>query len=477
MDAYVPMDTAGGNWPVYLSKLHMRLAGNAFDASKDGERLDQAELVDMFRNKNLIRSHYKGRRGFQYEPEPEDEADSHASSPMELEAGTPQKTYTSGIPIFGASNAVDRAGWSYGHTDLRAELQEALQDRGRSQGYSYQFLAKYVSAENSHALAHGDYGTDHLLSAPSASRAQNTEQYAIELGMRAAAEKLNSKYMMDDEHSLVHAKITDVLHPETGRLMARRFKLIRRKDSKDHEGTVVFDHLMDGNRLHISRHEAFALGQKVHDALIDGTQEAPRPDGRTGKRKGMGGVAAPTATELREHQQQVLRELQIARGRKRIRTADSRDREAVNMIGPGFTEASFPEDELLEREHQELSGEDALQEMRLRVISHQIQNSERSDHEGEIEDRFLSSGSVPADEERKHVNAVTNIKAVLKRALGTREPSAGQLASIKMNAYLELMEAYSPIKELGDVNYRNFSRSETKLLAQIEKIRKSYQRN
>ncbi|MEP5700284.1 MAG: hypothetical protein ABJN43_16775, partial [Sneathiella sp.] len=161
--------------------------------------------------------------------------------------------------------------------------------------------------------------------------------------------------------SLVHAKITDVLHPETGHLLVRRYKLIRKAHADDTHGTVVFDHLMDGERLHISKDEAFGVGRRAHDALMNRRMdEAPRATGPTwyeanmptwlgggmSPRKGMGGVRAPLKRALLGHQEGVLGELQgrqrRLRGRRRRGYGTVPDRRGVEMVGPAFTDVRFP---------------------------------------------------------------------------------------------------------------------------------------
>ncbi|MEP3244158.1 MAG: hypothetical protein ABJN40_17910 [Sneathiella sp.] len=422
--------------PAYLGRLHMRLAGNAFDASKPNERLGDAALAALYQDphQNYIRSKYKGNTRVVADPD-DDPDGGMAVDPV---------THTSGIPIFGRDDAAARAGWSRGHTEVRAETTEALRAGAPGGDYSVPFLAHHVSAENSHALGHGDYGTDHMLSAPSASKAQNTEQLAIELGMRAAAEHLNAGAAgVDAEHSLVHAKITDVLHPHSGRLMARRFKLIRRANADDHEGTVVFDHLMDGNRLHISRDEAFALGQRAHDSLVADPVAAAKPHGGGGVRKGIGGAVAPTASELRDHQSAVLAGLQAARPANIGERATSRDRAAVPMVGPAFTGAYFPADAGLDRIAGSLDGEDALTEMRTRAVGHHTPAGADAATVHDVQTRYLTSGSVPADEDSTLLRGVQAIRANFHRNLGTREPTMQQIRDYHAHHINDLMEAHT----------------------------------
>lgn len=421
--------------PAYLGRLHMRLAGNAFDASKPGEKLSGAELAALYKDPagNFIRSKYKGNRVYQAAPAGKDD--------MPVDS----VNHTSGIPIFGNDDAAARAGWSRGHVEVRNATTSALRMSATAvpdNAYTARFQADHVSAENSHALGHGDYGTDHLLSAPAASKAQNTEQLAIELGMRAAAEHLNQAAGMRAEHSLVHAKITDVLHPQSGRLMARRFKLIRRANADDHQGTVVFDHLMDGNRLHINRDEAFALGARAHDALLEGRAAVKPLDGND-VRKGMGGAEAPTATALRTHQHTVLERLQAARPHAVADRATSRDRAAVPMVGPAFTDAAFPADLALGKASGTLSGEDALAEARNRVIAHHTPADADAETMGAVNTAFHTSGSVPADADSTLLRGIQSMRANFRRILGTREPTREQIRGYKPQHLNDLLIAHS----------------------------------
>ncbi|MFT6557700.1 hypothetical protein [Sneathiella sp.] len=459
--------------PAYLSRLHMRLHGAAFDNSKPKETLPLAELASLYRdqNKRLIRSKYKGKRAFSPAPD------------ARIDTEDDQVSHTSGIPIFGNDDAAARVGWSYGHTETRSFTTQALKEHARLGGtgaYSDRFLADHATAENSHALGHGDYGTDHLLSAPPASKAQNTEQLAIELAMRAAAEKVNAEKGVGPDQSLVHAKITDVLHPHTGQLMARRFKLIRRADKNDTKGTVVFDHLMDGRRLHISRDEAFGLGERVHEALTKDPVAARKPHNESVGRKGLGDVIAPTATELRDHQYRVLRELQQAKPKNIWERAQSRDRAKVNMVGPAFTDAAFPPDDLLRLDDNTLTGESALREMRSRAVGHHPDVPEDDDEDQQIstdeafeavDTRFETSGSVPADGDTTLLRGVQSIRAAFKRHLGTREPSLDEIRTYPGKYQTELMEAHSIAKKSG--GDRTLLRpDEQKMLEEVDALRK-----
>lgn len=449
--------------PDYLGRLHLRLSGAAFDASKPDERLSDEHLSELYHDVGgeFIRSKYQGNKGI----DPLPKIDMNSGLPLE------STVYTSGIPIFGRDDAKKRAGWSIGHTESRTKTSGILKGSA-SEHYSASFKAWYVSAENSHALGHGDYGTDHLLSAPPASKAQNTEQLAIELGMRAAAQHLNAQDdNLDEEHSLVHAKITDILHPASGRLMARRIRLIRRAHAADTHGTVVFDHLMDGNRLHISRDEAFALGQHAHDSLMNGVA-ADHSHSIDGQHKSLGGVAAPTASELYGHQKTVLEQLQSQRAEHFGQAADM-DRSNISMVGPAFTSAIFPsQGDNGEMAQRILHGEDALTNMRERVIQHRILTDVDAGDPEEIRKRYYTSGSVPADADTKLLNAVTKIKKFCREAFKTETPTRQQIEGLQGSpSLLALMEAHAGVN-LNDVNYRLLSRADTKTLGYIENLRK-----
>lgn len=136
---------------------------------------------------------------------------------------------TTGIPIRRGSRTdetattapADRLGWTVGHKKLRDKAN----------------MEAEVLYENSHALGHGDYGSDNYLAAPPATKYQNTEQLAIEEGMREAA-------AADAE---VRMKVTDVINAQTGQLEVRRYKVMTRPPT-DGKGSwiTVYDELLDG---------------------------------------------------------------------------------------------------------------------------------------------------------------------------------------------------------------------------------------
>ncbi len=391
-----------GENPAYLGRLHLRFP-QGYRPKTDQRTPEQ--LAGYYKNKEYIRSKYKGSRGA-------------------------ESRRTSGIPIFGNEDAAERLNWSVGHTAARQEVQRGLLRNAVAESVP----PMGVAAENSHALGHADYGTDHELSAPAASKAQNTEQLAIELAMRAAAQELNAG--QDPEKSLVHAKITDVLHPATGQLMARRFKLIRKESVDDTEGAVVFDHIMDGQQLHISKEDAFARGRQAYEALMRGraadrvVADFAKPKGGKGKaagagaakgrgeRKGMHGTVAPSRTDLARHQAQTLATLQ--RNRRVLKEAAGSvvgsvpDRKGVQMIGPAFTEAQFPSELGVEKK----TGQAALDEHRVHMVRH-------VGRLGQIAQSLVESGGLPAGDEANLLRHV----GVLENTFGSQLGEAGALIS------------------------------------------------
>jgi len=380
---HAQMQELGGS----LARLHMRYPRGR-DAASGAPRGD---LLAVYKNPANIRTKYKGQRvAAPAAPVADDAAAAAAAAAVPAPA-----SQTSGIPIFGVEGAADRVGWSKGHIAARQRMSARLG----------------VATENSHALGHADFGTDHELSAPAASKAQNTEQLAIELAMRTAASQLNKGAGLDDGTSLLHAKITDVLHPQTGDLMARRYKLIRRANKDDHAGTVVFDHLMDGERAHISKADAMALGQHVHRSVMTGAAVARStatgaadPKGLTDRKGLVGG--APTLGDIADHQDAVATNLNAARGRTpaertRNRMAGTPDRRGVGMVGPAFTDASFPA--TAAGGGGKVAGQTALDTLRGRIAA---------GSGGAItQQSLLVSGSLPADNQTKLLTALGNMHA------------------------------------------------------------------
>ena len=382
--------------PAYLGRLNMRFGKGSdyklphgMSASKD-----DAALTAILKDKAThIRSKYKGRRAAGAVADVEDDDELHGMAGKADADVVGGKGKTSGIPIFGESDAEARVGWSLGHSDVSRKTTEELRSVAKT---------SKLSAENSHALGHADYGTDHELSAPSASKAQNTEQLAIELAMRKAAKDLNASAGLTDGTSLVHMKITDALDAKTGQLRARRLKLIRRKDAADKEGTVVFDHLMDGDRLHISKDDAYSVGKQAHTSLMAG-KAVPRATARhgdgkgIGDRKGMDAAAAPTRDDLHDHQKQVLKDLKAnqaaaeATGKHRFKN-EIDDRKGVKMVGPAFTDVDFPGGAQGE------TGQKALEAVRDTVATAQSKSPEEK---AVLQKRFETSGSLPADADSK----------------------------------------------------------------------------
>ena len=425
--------------PAYLGRLHMRVAGRAFEHSVDGEKLSDKNLRDLYKDTSNIRSKYKGRRS--------------------AETGL-----TSGIPIFNADDVAERTNWSKGHAVLRGDTTASLRALAKERGISARFAARHISAENSHALGHGDYGVDHLLSAPAASKAQNTEQLAIELAMREAAGKLNAG-LDDKEQSLVHAKITDVLHPKTGQLMARRYKLIRRENKDDTEGTVVFDHLMDGQRLHISKAAAFGVGKRAHDALMadqesrteaDNALQEPKTDTSMelqSTRSGLDSTIAPKKSGLRTHQAGVRTAIQKkTHGLWGFARSDIEDRRDLNMVGPAHTAVDFPHEADISEPGGSFSGQAALDEMRRRMV---LRNAGRGkgdtpdEKRQAVEKDFLTSGSVSGDPTTKMMQSMQSLQAKVHGQLGTYEPNDFQMMGYKSAAKMELFEHFNAVNSSG----------------------------
>jgi len=380
--------------------------------------------------------------------------------------------HSSGIPVFGEDDASARTGWSVGHTFQRSDTKKKLKALAQQRK-----IRKHLVAENSHALGHGDYGVDHLLSAPPASKAQNTEQLAIELGMRAAAQKLNTKHGLGAEQSLVHAKISDVIHPKTGQLMARRFKLIRRADAEDKEGKVVFDHLMDGRRLHISKREAMQLGTHVHDSLMDDGSLNPfayqpvtphSEDDRQGPRGGIGGIKAPTRTALRQHQANVLYALQQKRRGVSVRDRYRlKDRKGVPMIGPAFTRVSFPP-QTQSGNRETYRGQQALVEAR---------NRAKKTYSGapiDTDFMFHHSGSVPSDADSLMHAGMQSLRARLKETYRTPNPSRDQLSKMPLKRRMGIANAYNKVRNSGG-DRSLLEEHERQLLNHLDKIRRQSQ--
>ena len=468
----------------YLARLHMRVSQPAHKRSFKGEKLSDVALRAAYRKPSAIRSKYKGNRGEANSsssliPPPRQQVSissgfsfSSSSSSSSKDAMVSMPGHTSGIPIFGEDDASARTGWSVGHTLQRSTTQSKLKTLAQQRR-----IRKHLAAENSHALGHGDYGVDHLLSAPPASKAQNTEQLAVELGMRAAAQKLNKKHGLGDEQSLVHAKISDVSDPKTGQLMARRFKLIRRANADDKEGKVVFDHLMDGQRLHISKQEAMQLGAHVHDALMDDGSVFWSPyqpvsphseDDELGPRGGAGGIKAPTRTALRQHQTNVLYALQQKRKGVSIRQRFSlKDRKGVPMVGPAFTGVSFPP-QTKSGQRQTYRGQQALVEARKRAqkaYSHMPVDPDFV---------FHHSGSVPSDADSLMHAGMQSLRARLKETYRTSSPSRDQLSKMPLRRRMGIADAYNKVRNSkGDRSL--LEDHERQLLGHLDRIRQQSQ--
>lgn len=299
--------------------------GRTFDlAPGQHETRDPATLRNVYEHPALMRSKYKGT----------------ATEPDGLGPRA-----TTGIPISGERNELPRAGWSQGHIELAQRLTAALRaDTHRL----------HSKAENSHALGHGDYGVDHFLSAPPASRHQNTEQLAMEVAMRLAAQDLhehNLRTIRGQSHpEMIRLKVTDTIDPATGALQVRRYKIIRRLDPErgwnDPGNTkIAVDHLMDGERRSIAREDAVALSQSVYQALVSdgltprvGNYRSVKLEQERGLNRNTRGIEAPTVGEIRNHAEMTLAQMQANK-----RAGNELDRDGVRLAGPAFTDLTVNE--------------------------------------------------------------------------------------------------------------------------------------
>ena len=403
------------NSPDIASKLGFRFSSSYNPQESSPMR---ADLADTYKAGSNIRSKYKGKRTV---------ADAAAGG----------RSKTSGIPIFGVPGAAERVGFSKGHVKARKKLLEHI----KSELGDDSVVKRGVKTENSHALGHADFGTDHELSAASASKAQNTEQLGIEVGMRLAANELNTRHGVEDGTSLVHTKITDVLHPETGALLARRIKLIRRANAGDENGTVVFDHLMDGQRAHISKDGAAEIGADAYKSLMADPVATPKNAASQHvetARKGLG-PEAPDLEALYTHQHGVLHQLSANRGKSvAVRIAEEKagkqDRHGVEMVGPAFTDAVFPAKGAAGVPETK-TKQAALDELRRRmVVPAEAGAAEQSKHtisEGE----FLVSGSVPRDDQEKLHEAIENMTRSAPEGLGAAADQVRHLKDVASEEY------------------------------------------
>ena len=282
------VDNSGDSAP--LSK---RTGLGVRDYTKKNDVRDNAILEEIYKDKSgkYLRSKWKGKR----------------DDPGKKTLGIPLRTGDRKTEKKEKKTA-DRIGWTEGHNNLRD-----------------QEIEPKVRHENSHALGHGDYGSDNYLSAPPATKFQNTEQLAIEEGAREAASK-------DYE---VRIKITDVINKETGRLEVRRFKISTM--NKDGEWICVFDYLMDGQRKGLTRKDTFELKKNVFNSIKNPPKEVSESK-KKGARKGIGEVKSrdDEINALRAHQHGVSKQFIFS----------AKNRAPVNMmdvlsLGPGFTELNI----------------------------------------------------------------------------------------------------------------------------------------
>lgn len=273
---------------------------------------EPAELREIYKDPKWMRSKYKG-------------------AATERDRTTKQRA-TTGIPISGKRNELPRAGWSEGHIELAQQLTAAL----RAETHRL-----HSKAENSHALGHGDFGVDHFLSAPPASRHQNTEQLAMEVAMRLAA--------LDLGPNMIRLKITDAIDPKTGALQVRRYKIIRRLDpnldwNAPGNTKIAVDRLMDGKRASISKDYALKLSHSVYDSLMR-AQRSPENNYTSRKHESQRGlnrdaseVEAPTVAQLKQHAESTLAHMQGNKAR-----GEEFDRAGVRLSGPAFTDLTVSE--------------------------------------------------------------------------------------------------------------------------------------
>lgn len=293
----------------------MRFPGGRDYSTREGEDevRDQTQLKEAYKNQDLMRSKYKGNA---------------------TDRGDDNRRATSGVPISGERNEIPRAGWSEAHTILSQELTAKLRiNSGKA----------HNKAENSHALGHGDFGVDHLLSAPPASKHQNTEQLGVEVAMRLAAQDLPP--------DSIRLKVTDAIDPQTGALAVRRMKIMRRIDNSkgwDAPGNVkiAVDHLMDGERKGITKEKVLELSGEVYGALTDAdprktfdTYASKKTLENRGINRGV--INAPTLAALETHASDTLSSFQKNKqqNKQQNKPADeSLDRLGVPLEGPAYTD-------------------------------------------------------------------------------------------------------------------------------------------
>jgi hypothetical protein len=182
-----------------------------------------------------------------------------------------------------------RTSHSQAAADIRDAMSHQLKEDAKAQGVRMRYG---IRAEHSHAIAHGDGGTESLLDSPPASHPQNTEQLAYELAYRQArgllmcaagpaaampaaaaasssASAAPAAPVIRDMHLAAH----DVLNAK-GHLEARRLSItLTHADGRQTQHHRV----MDGRRLHISKGDAENAGKGFLTELLDAARAPRRP--------------------------------------------------------------------------------------------------------------------------------------------------------------------------------------------------------
>lgn len=398
--------------------------GRDFRTKGEPEVRKSSDLKAIYKNDDLMRSKYKG----------------NATSRVE------NKRVTSGISISGDRNELARAGWSASHTALAQELTAKLRaDSGKA----------HNKAENSHALGHGDFGVDHLLSAPPASKHQNTEQLGIEVAMRLAAQGLAP--------DSVRLKVTDTIDPDTGALAVRRMKIVRRLDpakSWDEAGNtkIAVDHLMDGERKGISKEAVLKLSEDVYDALVDANPArtvdnygSEKSAGERGLNRGHEPLAAPEVKDLAAHAGATLGALQ-----QNKKNGQEFDREGVPfpLTGPAYTDLTVKDtngNTVTFNNRTQVKPEDAA----ITLIAHKKNLSP------EEKAHFYKTKSLPSDEATTLVNNLNKSRQELNELVEQLEAAQKDL---------ERSNGATSKRARGTVeNYAESIKSKLKLIKELQK--------
>lgn len=207
-----------------------------------------------------------------------------------------------------------RTSHSQAAADIRDAMSLQLKEDAKARGVRMRYG---IRAEHSHAIAHGDGGTESLLDSPPASHPQNTEQLAYELAYRqargilmsaagpaaampAAAAASSSASAAPAAPAIrdMHLAAHDVLNAQ-GHLEARRLSItLMHADGRQTQHHRV----MDGRRLHISKDGAEKAGQDFLTELLGaaGAPRAPFTPGRLALRHaGIPDISASAGTQGR----------------------------------------------------------------------------------------------------------------------------------------------------------------------------------